>query len=110
MLSPPLKKTKPKSPLVLLLLIFLLALVTLVTASNYFLRPLMETEIKEKVAHKIEEKGHSNINVDVSGRDVTIKGIVNSEAESSILEKISSNVEGVREINNKLLIKNQASD
>lgn len=106
----PRKKSQSKIPLVLLLLISLLTLVTLVTASNYFLRPIMETEIKEKVIHKIEEKGHLDINVNVSGRDVTIKGTVDSKEESSALEKVSSNVQGVREIDNKLLIKNQAND
>ncbi len=65
----------------------------------------MEMDLKEKVVDIIEEKGHLSINVDVSGRDVTLKGTVNSEEESSSLESISSKVKGVHEINNKLLIK-----
>jgi hypothetical protein len=104
-LSPPHKKFKSKSPLILLLLISLLALVTLIAASTYFLRPIMETEIKEKVVDKMEEKGHSDIKVAVSGRDVTIEGTVTSEEESTQLENVSSKVQGVREIKNKLLIK-----
>lgn len=110
MLSPTHKKLKSKTPLVLLLFISLLAVVTLVTASSYFLRPVMETEIKEKIVDKMKEAGHADIEVEVSGRDVTIKGTVKSEEESSSLEKVSSKVQGVREINNKLLIENQAND
>ncbi len=110
MLTPSHKRFKSKTPLVLLFLISLLALVTLVAASSYFLRPIMETEIKEKVVLKLEEKGHSDIKVDVSGRDVTIKGTVKSEKESSALENVSSKIQGVREINNKLLIKNHTND
>ena len=105
MLSPSHKRFKYKSPLTLLLLLSLLVVLTLVTASTYFLRPSMETDLKEKVVDKIEEKGHLDINVDVSGRDVTLKGTVKSEEESSTLENISSKVQGVHEINNKLIIK-----
>jgi len=101
---------KPKSPLVLLFLLTLLVISTLITASAYFLRPSIETEIKEKVIATIEEKGLGNMTIDVSGRDVTISGSVDTESDSSRVEKISSEVQGVREINNKLLIKNLPND
>ena len=106
-LSPPHKRFKYKSPLTLLFLLSLLVVLTLVAASSFFLRPSMEIDIKEKVVDKIEEKGHLGINVHVSGRDVTLKGIVKTEEESSKLESISRKVQGVHEINNKLIIKNK---
>lgn len=101
------KRFKQKSPLTLLVLLSLLVILTLVAASTYFLRPTIELELKEKVTDKIEAKGHVNIKVDVSGRDVTLKGMVNSAEESSKLESISSQVKGVHEIKNKLLIKEE---
>ena len=101
---------KPKSPLVLLFLLTLLVVSTLVTASAYFLRPSIETEIKQKVTKKIEEKGVSNMMVNVSGRDVTISGSVDTKEDSTKVEEMSSKVQGVREINNKLLIKNLPND
>ena len=110
MLKPRNLSFKPKSPLVLLFLLTLLVISTLITASAYFLRPSIETEIKEKVIATIEEKGLGNMTVDVSGRDVTISGSVDTESDSSRVEKISSEVQGVREINNKLLIKNLPND
>ncbi|MEE9446126.1 MAG: BON domain-containing protein [Cocleimonas sp.] len=101
---------RSKSPLVLLLLLTILVISTLITASAYFLRPSIETEIKEKVIEKIEQKGLGNMIVDVSGRDVTISGYVDTKEKSSKVEEISSEVQGVREINNKLLIKNLPND
>ncbi len=96
--------------MVLLLLLTVLVISTLITASAYFLRPSIETEIKEKVIEKIEQKGLGNMIVDVSGRDVTISGYVDTKEKSSKVEEISSEVQGVREINNKLLIKNLPND
>ncbi len=110
MLRPRNLSFRSKSPLVLLLLLTILVISTLITASAYFLRPSIETEIKEKVREKIEEKGLGNMVVDVSGRDVTISGYVDTKEKSSKVEKISSEVQGVREINNKLLIKNLPND
>jgi len=101
---------RSKSPLVLLFLLTLLVISTLVTASAYFVRPSIETELKGKVIEKIEEKGHKNMVVNVSGRDVTISGSVDSKEESSSVERMSSEVKGVREINNKLLIKKLSTD
>lgn len=110
MLRPRNLSFRSKSPLVLLLLLTILVISTLITASAYFLRPSIETEIKEKVIEKIEQKGLGNMIVDVSGRDVTISGYVDTKEKSSKVEEISSEVQGVREINNKLLIKNLPND
>lgn len=101
---------KTKSPMVLLFVITLLVISTLVTASAYFLRPSIELELKEKVTEKIDQNGVSKLVVNVSGRDVTIDGFVRNEETYSSVEKITGEIYGVREINNRLVIKNLPND
>ena len=96
--------------MVLLFVITLLVISTLVTASAYFLRPSIELELKEKVTLKMDQNEVSNITVNVSGRDVTIDGSVRNKETLSSVEKVTSEVQGVREVNNRLVIKNLPSD
>ena len=95
----------PKSPLLLLLLISLLIISSLVVATEYFLRPSIETEISNKVVSTLSHLGLHNTLISVSGRDVTLVGYVENKEE--IIKALSRTqaIDGVREVTHQLVIK-----
>lgn len=97
-----------KSPLILSAILGFLIISTLVVASSYFLRPNMESELKRQLGNELLLSGIDNTVIDISGRDVTLNGLVNSKAEANKVEKIAREIWGIRDVNNHLVIINQA--
>jgi len=96
-----------KSPMTLLLLIAILVIATLVMISNYFLRPGIELDLKQKVMTTLFQHKVFDAAIKVEGRDVTIIGITTDSQESKKVETEIQNITGVNQVDNKLLIKNQ---
>jgi len=106
--SEPKPKPKPKSPLTLLFLIACLVIATLVMISNYFFRPGLELDLKNRIASKLYSYDLLNPVIKVEGRDVVLNGIASNKAEA---EKIGAEIEsiaGINQVDNKLLINNQS--
>ncbi len=97
-----------KSPFVLLTSLGILVIATLVVASTYFLRPGIEYELKEKLLHDFANAGFVNTSINVSGRDVTLRGNVQDKAEALKAENTAKQIWGIRQVDNQLLIKNQS--
>ena len=64
----------------------------------------LTAEVKTKLLTNGETDGLA-INVDTTGRMVTLTGIVKSSAEKALAGQIAKNVDGVTKVNNKLEIK-----
>ena len=79
---------------------------TLVVASAYFLRPSIETELKKKLSDGFSKAGIVCCLITISGRDVILNGAVPNKATSFKVEKTAKEIWGVRQVTNKLLIKN----
>ena len=103
-------KTKPqsKSPLTLLLLIGCLVISTLVMISNYFFRPGLELELKNRIVSKLYSYSLYNPVIKVEGRDVVLKGIARNRAEAEKIEAEIQSISGIHQVDNKLLINNQS--
>lgn len=86
----------------------LLIIFTLVIASTYFLRPTMESELKQQLDNKLYLSGIRNTRIDISGRDVTLNGLVKDKAEANRVERIAKDIWGIRDVSNHLVIKNHA--
>jgi len=94
----------PKSPLIFLLLVAVLVIATLVVASEYFLRPQIETELKQKITHNFTQAGLFVKDIKLSGRDVTLNGAVSSKFVAQEVENVTKQINGVRQINNYIII------
>ena len=93
-----------KSPLVLLLLVGVLVIGTLVAASDFFLRPQLESELKKEITQNFSLAGFNNTKVELSGRDVILNGTVSSQAAIIRAESATKKIWGIRDVSNKLLI------
>lgn len=89
-----------KSPLILLFLVAVLVIATLVVASNYFLRPQLETELRKEITHSFSQVGLGDTKIELSGRDVILNGAVSSKAENATKE-----IWGIRQVDNQIIIK-----
>ena len=96
----------PKSPFILMSTLGILVIATLVVATTYFLRPQIEIELEIRLAQGFTKAGLVSNLITVSGRDVTLSGAVPNLAISLKAEKIAKKIRGVRQVNNRLLIKN----
>ncbi len=99
-----------KSPFILLAMIGILIIATLVVATTYFLQPRIETELRQQLLINFSQAGLTETFVDVSGRDVTLNGVVNNQAEAIKAENTAKQTQGVHQVNNRLLVKNQSSE
>ena len=97
-----------KSPLTLLVLLGVMVIATLVVISDYFVRPGMEQDLTEKVTQGLHNQGLLNATVKVRGRDVKLSGSVPSSASSKQAEEMIQQIQGIHQIENNLVIKNQA--
>ena len=93
-----------KSPLILLVLVAILVIATLVAASEYFLRPQIESELKQKVTHSFAQAGLSIADIELSGRDVTLNGAVSSKLVAQKVENTTKQILGIRQIDNQIII------
>ena len=99
-----------KSPLTLLLLIGVLVIATLVVISNYFLRPGLELTIKDEVIENLKEGGIKTVKVSVDGRNVLLEGYIFKQEDSIKVESIVSKIEGIHQVKNQLVVKNQTNE
>lgn len=95
---------KSKSPLTLLLLIGFLVICTLVMISNYFLRPGIELDLKNKVITHLYKHDVFNAMVKVEGRNVKLSGITSNELEAQKVGAAIQNISGVHQLENNLVI------
>jgi len=93
-----------KSPLILLVLVAILVVGTLVAASEYFLRPQIESELKQKITRSFAQTGLSIADIKLSGRDVTLNGAVSSRSMAQKVENTTKQIWGVRQIDNQIII------
>lgn len=97
-------QTKSKSPFTLLFLITLLIISTLVMVSNYFFRPGLESDLKNRIISTLYTHDIFNAVIDVNGRDVVLKGITSNSDEAKKIEADIQNISGVNRLHSKLLI------
>ena len=102
--------TTSKSPLTLLLLIGVLVIATLVVISNYFLRPGLELTIKDEVSENLKEGGIKTVKVSVDGRDVLLEGYILNQEDLAKAENIIRKIEGIHQVENQLVVKNQTNE
>ncbi|KAG1657139.1 5'-3' exonuclease [Nymphon striatum] len=102
--------TRSKSPLTLLLLIGIMVISTLVVISNYFLRPSLELNIKDEVSQNLKENGFKSVKVKVEGRDVLLEGFIFKQEDSLKVENVMSRIQGIHQIDNQLVVKNQTNE
>ena len=96
-----------KSPLTLLVLLGLMVIATLVVISNYFLRPSMEMNLTRNITSNLIKSGIEGASITVSGRDIILEGAVQSEADIVKVERLIQENWDIRQLENKLVIKNQ---
>ncbi len=101
---------RPKSPLIFLTTMAVLIVSTLVVASAYFLKPTIESELADRLIQRFSLKGLVDTKIKISGRDVTLIGYVSDETEAQEAEAIAKQISGIREVENKLLIKTYSTD
>ena len=99
-----------KSPLTLLVLIAVMVVATLVVISNYFLRPGMELDLTHRITKNFLSYGINSAIINVSGRDVTLTGSVLNYTDAKNIEKLIQETQGIRQVENKLVIKNQTTE
>ena len=93
-----------KSPLIFLLLVAILVVATLVVASEYVLRPQIESELKQKITRSFTQAGLAVEDIKLSGRDVTLNGEVSSTMTAQKAENTTKQIWGVRQIDNQIII------
>lgn len=98
-----------KSPLIFLLLLAILIVATLVAASEYFLRPQIESELKQEITRSFAQAGLSIADIKLSGRDVTLNGEVPSTFAAQKVENTTKQIWGVRQIDNQIIIQKPLS-
>ena len=99
--------SKSKSPLTLSLLIACLVIATLVMISNYFLRPGLELDLRNRIVSKLHFQNLLNPVIKVEGRDVMLSGIVPNEGEAEKIEARIQSISGINQIDSQLFIENR---
>lgn len=101
----PIPNSSSKSALLLLTILGALIVSTLVVISSYFLRPIIEHELKKELLIGLSQVGITTSNIYISGRDVTLYGVITNKSKAIKAEKLAKEIWGVRQVTNKLLIK-----
>ena len=101
-------KPQSKSAMTLLLLIACLVIATLVVISNYFFRPGLEVDLRNRVITKLHSYKLFNPMIQVEGRDVVLNGIARNKLEAAKIEAEIQSISGVHKVENKLLIHDQS--
>jgi len=94
-----------KSPLILLFLVAVLVVATLVVASEYFLRPQIESELKQKISLSFAKAGLLGTKVELSGRDVILNGSVSSKSTLQSVENTTKQIWGIRQVDNQIIVR-----
>ena len=79
---------------------------TLVMISNYFFRPGLEQDLKNRILSTLYSHNISNAVVKVEGRDVILNGIALNNHQAQKLEAEIQSISGIHQIENKLSIEN----
>lgn len=98
---------KSKSPLTLSLLIACLVIATMVMISNYFFKPGLEQDLRNKVISKLLFKNLLDPEIKIVGRTVILNGMVPDEGEAEKIEAEIQSISGIRHIDSQLLIDSQ---
>jgi len=96
-----------KSTFILSSILGMLIVSTLVAISSYFIRPSIELDLKTKLVSKLSKIEVKNSFIQVSGRDITLYGSVPNKIDALTAEDIATNIQGVRQVKNELLIKGE---
>lgn len=90
------------------LIVASLVIATLVMISNYFFRPGLELDLKNKILSK--QYSHQLLNpvINVEGRNVILKGIARNKVEAAKIEAEILSVSGINDLDSRLLIQNQS--
>ena len=99
---------KSKSPLTLSLLVACLIIATLVMISNYFFRPGLEMDLKNRILSKLYSHRLLNPVIKIEGRDVILKGIARNKSEAAKIEAEIQSVSGIHNVDSRLLIQNES--
>lgn len=94
-----------KSVLLLFSILGILIISTLVVISNYFLRPTIEASLKESILRNLSKADSITPVIDVSGRDISLYGIAPSQNEANLVEKLTKETWGVRQVRNNISVK-----
>lgn len=105
-----LELSKSISPFVLVFIISLLVVFTLVVATRFFLLPNVEMQLSQKIEKTLKGNATGKLFINISGRDVNVRGLVESKLEKINVENLISKVSGVRHINSEILIKNHSNE
>ena len=96
-----------KSPFTLSLLIACLVIATMVMISNYFFRPGLEQDLKNKIVSKLHFKNLLDPVIMVEGRDVILNGTVPNVREAEKIEAEIESISGIHHFDSQLFIENQ---
>jgi outer membrane protein OmpA-like peptidoglycan-associated protein len=102
------RSTQQLFPLMALLTLLVVATLTLLTL--WFKQPVIETDLLQRARQTLTEAGLPPSGLHFSGRDGVLSGTVASEAEASRLVEIASQVYGVRDVDNQLIVASTAAD
>jgi len=100
----------PKSAILLLGILGALIILTLVAVSSYFLLPSIEHDLEMKLKAGLSKVGIFNSEINISGRDITLNGLVSSKSDAVIAEIIANKTWGVRQVTNSLSIISKESE
>lgn len=90
--------------MVLLLVVSLLVISTLVVLSNYFLRPGLELDLRNRVISTLNAHNISNAKINVEGRNVVLSGFANNLLEAKQIGSEVEKISGVSYVKNKLVV------
>jgi osmotically-inducible protein OsmY len=81
-----------------------------VVISNYFLRPGLESSIKDQVQGNLSEGGIKTVKVSVEGRNVLLEGFTLNHSDWMKAESIVNKIQGINQVENLLVVKNQTTE
>ena len=79
----------------------------MVMISNYFFRPGLEQDLKDKVISKLLFKNLLDPEIKVEGRKVILNGMVPNEVEAEKIEAEIQSISGIHSLDSQLLIDSQ---
>ncbi len=85
-----------------------LVIATLVMISNYFFRPGLELDLKNRILSKHYSHQLLNPVIKVEGRDVILNGVARNKDEATQIEAEIQSVLGIHNVDSRLLIQNQS--
>ena len=72
--------------------------------SNYFVRPGLELDLKNKINYTLYSHNISNAVINVEGRDVVLNGVVANLLTAKQLESEIQNISGINQVKNMLVV------